>query len=80
MLDSSFLNVILSGLGVGFTVLGWLARELWSAVKELREDLVKLKTTLSEHYVRKDDFKDFRHELLGVLQRIEQKLDNKQDK
>jgi hypothetical protein len=80
MLDSSFLNVILSGLGVGFTVLGWFARELWSAVKELREDLVKLKTVLSEHYVRKDDFKDFRHELLGVLQRIEQKLDNKQDK
>lgn len=76
---SSFeiLNIV---LGAGLTVLGWFARELWSAVKELRLDLIALKSNLSEQYVRKDDFREFRRELLGVLQRIEDKLDHKVDK
>lgn len=67
-------------LGAGMTVLGWFARELWSAVKNLKEDLIKLKDDIQNHYVKKDDFKDFRDELRGFLQRIETKLDNKQDK
>jgi len=72
-----FINyILLAGMGI----LGWLARELWSAVKELRVDMVTLKNYVSENYTRKDDFKDFRNELLGVLQRIENKLDTKQDK
>lgn len=61
-------------------ILGWFARELWGAVKSLRLDLSKLKDHIAENYTRKDDFKDFRTELLGFLQRIENKLDSKQDK
>lgn len=64
----------------GFAVLGWFAREMWSAVKELRLDLVSLKDYVAQNYTRKDDFKEFRSELLGFLQRIENKLDTKQDK
>ncbi len=67
-------------MGIGFAVLGWFARELWSAVKALREDMIKLKEDVSLYYVRKDDFKDFRSEILGFLQRIENKLDTKVDK
>ncbi len=67
-------------MGIGFAVLGWFARELWSAVKALREDMIKLKEDVSLYYVRKDDFKDFRSEILSFLQRIENKLDTKQDK
>ena len=29
-------------LGIGMTVVGWFARELWAAVKELKADLAKL--------------------------------------
>ena len=55
-------------------------KDLKKDVKELKEDLVTLRTDLQIHYVRKDDFKEFRDELRGFLQRIESKLDNKQDK
>ena len=67
-------------LGVGFITLGWFARELWSAVKQLKEDLIKLKDDVNASFTRKDDFREFRREVLDVLNRIEGKLDTKQDK
>lgn len=76
----STLEIINTILAIGMSVLGWLAREMWSSVRSLADDLVELKEQLSLNYVRKDDFKDFRSELLGVLHRIENKLDTKQDK
>lgn len=76
-MSPELLNYISFG---GMTILGWLARELWAAVKELRLDMTKLKDHIASAYTRKDDFKDFRNELLGYLQRIESKLDLKQDK
>jgi len=64
----------------GVAVLGWFARELWSAVKDLRLDMITLKDYVAQNYTRKDDFREFRSELLGFLQRIETKLDGKQDR
>lgn len=77
MTDLEFLNY---GLTLGVGVLGWFARELWSAVKLLKEDLTAIKEEVHLHYLRRDDFRDFRSEILDVLQRIENKLDTKQDK
>jgi hypothetical protein len=77
MSTHDIISALLSG---GLLALGWFARELWAAVKNLKEDLIRLKDDLQTHYVRKDDFKEFRDELRGFLQRIEAKLDNKQDK
>lgn len=77
---TDFLHILQWVIGVGLVILGWIARELWSAVKTLKDDLVRLKEDISTFYVRKDDFKDFRDEIRGFLQRIETKLDNKQDK
>mgnify|MGYP003433956861 CR=1 FL=1 len=74
------LELVTGVLGLGLTVLGWFAREMWGTVKALARDLIQLQKDMSEQYVRKDDFKDFRAELLQVLQRIENKLDSKQDK
>jgi len=87
----SLLEILNFVLGIGFVSLGWFARELWSAVKSLKEDLIQLRKDMFEDYVRKDDYKDFREEsragikdlrveILSVLQRIESKLDTKQDK
>jgi len=68
--------ILLAGVGV----LGWFARELWSAVKDLRIDMITLKDYVAQNYTRKDDFREFRSEILGFLQRIETKLDGKQDR
>lgn len=62
------------------SALGWFAREMWDAVKDLKADLAKLREELPKTYVAKDDFVDFKKELMQVLNRIEDKLDNKQDK
>ena len=53
---------------------------MWSAVNNLKDDVAKLREELPKTYVAKDDFGDFKRELMQVLTRIETKLDNKQDK
>lgn len=73
-------DLFMSALGIACSVLGWFGRELWSAVSTLKRDLKELTKEINEKYVRKDDFRDFKTELMNVLNRIEQKLDNKADK
>ena len=73
-------HLINTGLGLGFSVLGWFARELWSAVKELKADLSKLREDLPKTYVAKDDYRDDLNEIKNMLGKIFDKLDNKQDK
>jgi hypothetical protein len=68
------------GAGTALTVIGWFARELWGAVKELRVDLSKLREELARDYISKNDFKDAINDLRGFLERIENKLDRKADK
>ena len=73
-------HLITTALGLGFSVLGWFARELWSAVKELKADLSKLREDLPKSYVAKDDYRDDLNEIKNMLGKIFDKLDNKQDK
>ena len=77
MFEPSYLSMILS---VVSGVMGWFLRELWVAVKELKEDINNLEVSVSSNFVRKDELKDFRNEIIQHLIRIEAKLDNKQDK
>ena len=39
-------SLINTGAGIAFTVTGWFAREMWTAVKELKSDLAKLREEL----------------------------------
>ena len=71
------LNVILS---VAMSVVGWFARELWAAVKELKTDLSKLREDLPKTYVARDDYRQDMAEIKTMLAKIFDKLDNKQDK
>jgi hypothetical protein len=59
---------------------GWFAREMWAAVKDLKADLSKLREDIPKHYVAKDDFKDGVREIKEMLGRIFDRLDNKVDK
>lgn len=67
-------------LGAGLTVTGWFARELWSAVKELKADLSKLREDLPRTYVSKDDYREDMRDIKNMLEKIFNKLDGKQDK
>lgn len=59
---------------------GWLARELWGAVKELRSDLHQIEVDLPKNYVAKDDLDKRMTHIEDMFQRIYDKLDGKADK
>jgi hypothetical protein len=73
-------TVINVGGGTALTVIGWFARELWGAVKSLREDLSRLREEIAKDYVTKGDFKDAVKEMKDLLTSIDSKLDRKADK
>lgn len=59
---------------------GWVLRTLWSAISELRNDLAELREHIPTTYISKADINNFKSELFHRLDRIEGKLDGKQDK
>ena len=67
-------------LGIGMTVVGWFARELWGAVKELKADLAKLREDLPREYVARDDYREDIRDIKTMLAKIFEKLENKADK
>jgi hypothetical protein len=72
--------LINSAIGLSFTVAGWFAREMWSAVKELKSDLSKLREELPKTYVARDDYRDDMRDIKEMLNKIFDKLDSKVDK
>ena len=60
--------------------LGWFARELWAAVKSLKEDMHRLREEIATDRVHKDDFREALKEVKEMLSKIFDKLDGKQDK
>jgi len=73
-------NLINMFLGVGMTVVGWFARELWAAVKELKTDLAKLREDFPKDYVLRDDYREDIRGIKEMLAKIFDKLENKADK
>ena len=65
--------IILAGMG-------WLARELWGAVKDLRKDLHIIEVQLPSNYIRKDEFQEGVKELKDICRQIFERLENKADK
>lgn len=66
--------------GAALATIGWFARQLWDAVQKLKSDMSKLELSISDNYVKKDDFKDGIKELKDMLGKIFDKLDNKADR
>ena len=63
----SLLNLLFSSAGL---ILGWFLRELWTAVKELKIDLAKLREELPKEYVAKDDYRQDVKELKDMIARL----------
>ena len=87
-MDSQTLIWIVNGLlVVSSTVIGWFARQLWDAVKELKndlgtlqKDLGHLEVKLAKEYVPYDRLKDALEPLMNALVEIKDTLKTKVDK
>jgi hypothetical protein len=73
-------TIINVATGSLLAVLGWLARQLWDAVKELRDDLHKVQMDLPVTYMRKDDFKEGMREIKDLFNEVFRKIDDLKDK
>mgnify|MGYP006140264155 CR=1 FL=1 len=73
-------NLINLVIGSGLAVIGWFARQLWDAVQKLKSDMSRLELSMSDNYVKKDDFKEGIKELKDMLGKIFDKLDSKADR
>lgn len=66
-MEQQYINLALS---VSFLVLGWFAREMWTAVKELKTDLAKLREEIPHSCVQKDDYRIDIKELKDMLSKL----------
>jgi hypothetical protein len=76
-MDQSTINLALSA---ALAIAGWFARQLWEAVKALKEDLHRIEANLPIDYVRKDDMDKRMDHIEDMFKRIYDKLDGKADK
>jgi len=66
--------------GILLSALGWFGRQLWDAVKELRDDLHKVETDLPRNYIAKDEFREDMREVKAILNEIFRKIDDVRDR
>ena len=67
-------------IGVALSVGGWLARQIWDAVQSLKQDINRLEVKLPTEFVTKVEFNDRWLDVLKTLRRLEDKLDNFQQR
>lgn len=80
MIELNFTTIMVCVLTLTSGALGWFARELWSAVKELQKDLVNFRIQVSENYVRYDKLQDALKPIMDSLVEIKETLKDKADK
>ena len=73
-------SIALWVLGLVCTVLGWFARELYSATHSLRRDLSLLEIRIGTDYVRYDRLQDALKPVMESLHEIKASLSTKADK
>jgi hypothetical protein len=59
---------------------GFILRATWQALETMRKDLQMLQASMSETYVRRDDFRDAVGEIKDLLHDIRNELRSKVDK
>jgi GTP-dependent phosphoenolpyruvate carboxykinase len=73
-------TVINFSAGAIITIIGWFARELWVAVKDLKDDIHSIEVDLPMSYVRKEEYSETMREIKEMFNKISDKLDEKVDK
>ena len=75
-LEQIFLLVV----AIACAVLGWFARELYTATQLLRKDLSALQTQIATDYIRYDRMQDALKPIMDQLHEIKSALGGKADK
>jgi len=76
-MDQTTINLALSAV---LCTIGWFARQLWEAVKSLKDDLHRIEADMPKSYVLKDDMDKRMDHIEDMFKRIYDKLDGKADK
>jgi|APCry1669191961_1035387.scaffolds.fasta_scaffold00048_10 hypothetical protein len=63
-------------LGAVLAIIGWLARQLWDAVKRLQEDIHKIEVDLPTNYVKREEFSESLKEIKDLCRQIFDKVDS----
>ena len=71
-----FHSVLEIALWAIVATIGWFARQMWDAVKELRGDLHKLEVILPSNYIRKDEFAEGVRQIREDLQILFKRIDD----
>jgi len=66
--------------GLLAVIIGWLGRQLWDAVQNLKTDMKNIEVSLPTNYVRKDDMEARFDKLEVMLDKLFDRLDHKADK
>ena len=71
MPSQEVINFIIYGV---FTILGWVLKTIWNALKELKEDIRVIENEMHVQYIRRDevqknfdDVKNDLREIYGIL-------------
>ena len=67
-------QIIMLALGVTCAILGWFARELYSATQALRKDLSSLEVRMSVEYVRYDRLQDAIKPLTEAIKEVKEQV------
>jgi len=63
-------------LGAVLAIIGWLARQLWDAVKRLQEEIHKIEVDLPTNYVKREEFSESLKEIKDLCRQIFDKVDS----
>lgn len=61
-------------------IIGWFCREIWTAVKELKEDLSHLREEIAKDYVSKEDYKEDIREIKELVRKLFDAVNQKVDR
>lgn len=57
--------------------LGWFASQVWSSMNIVKQEIQLLTVLVHADFIKKKEFDNFRHEILELMYRIENKIDNR---
>ena len=77
---SEYQTIINIGAGAALAAIGWFARQLWDAVKELKKDMADFREEVAKDYTRRADSVQFQIEIREMFREIRDKIDHKADK
>lgn len=79
-MEINYVQIVLWVLGIVCLCLGWFARQVWTAVDKLKEDLNDFKVDVGTDYVRYDRLQDALKPLLDAIHEVKRTLEGKADK